>query len=136
MIRRVRTSPLLLAAALALTACASASPATPGAPRRDPNVLTAADLSADGIATLSALDAIQRLRPIWLRARGATSVTAMGDQTPVLMVNDGVQPLAALGSMRATDLTSARFISGTDATTMYGTGYVNGLIKVTTGSMR
>ena len=29
----------------------------------------------------------------------------------------------------------AQFISGPDATTLYGTGYVNGLIKVTTGAL-
>jgi hypothetical protein len=46
------------------------------------------------------------------------------DQTPF--------PLDNLRSMRTTDVESIRFMSGTDATTLHGTGYVNGLIDVRT----
>jgi hypothetical protein len=35
--------------------------------------------------------------------------------------------------MRATDVTGLEFLSGADATTLYGTGYVNGMIRVRMG---
>ena len=40
--------------------------------------------------------------------------------------------LSALRTFRTSDVQQITFMTGPDATTMYGTGYVNGLILVTT----
>jgi hypothetical protein len=44
--------------------------------------------------------------------------------------------MEVLRSMRPSDVTVVEFMSGADATTLYGTGYVNGLIRVRTGGVR
>jgi hypothetical protein len=46
------------------------------------------------------------------------------DQTPFALDN--------LKSMRTTDIETIQFMDSRDATTRYGTGYVNGLIEVRT----
>ena len=101
--------------------------------RRNPNEIAPTELSDPAIMSLNLFDAIQRLRPNWLRQRGATSVSGGNNLMPAVMVNESPSSLDVLGSMRTTDVTLVQFMSGADATTLYGTGYVNGLIKVRTG---
>jgi len=80
------------------------------------------------LAPLQQLDvyqAVQRLRPNWLRTRGNTP--------PQVMVDGARQAggLEVLRSYRAQDVSELRFISGTDATTRFGTGYDGGAIMIT-----
>ncbi len=49
------------------------------------------------------------------------------------MVNESPQPFAVLQGLRPHDVQLLEFLSGPDATTLYGTGYVNGLIRVKAG---
>jgi hypothetical protein len=114
-----------------LTACASAS-GTSG-PRRDNNMITQEELEPLGPG-VSAREAIERLRPIWLRDRGTNSPNPafVDDTMPKLMIDRAPQDLEALRSLRTNDIQTMRFISATDATTLYGTGYTNGLIEVIT----
>jgi hypothetical protein len=134
--RRIAALALALTIAAQASACAGgAAPGEARAPRRNPNQLNADELSQPAVVTLTALDAVQRLRPTWLRQRGATSVANSGSQLPAIMVNDSFQSMDALRSLRASDVQSMEFLSGADATTLYGTGYVNGLIKVKTGGV-
>ena len=125
----------VLALIVVLTACASGG-AGGGATtaRRNPNRLSTEELNDPSISSLTLLDAIQRLRPNWLRQRGAVSIAAAGDQLPQVMVNESRSSMDVLRSMRPTDVTDIEYMSGADATTLYGTGYVNGLIKVRTGT--
>jgi hypothetical protein len=133
--RRIAAIALALTVAAQLAACASGG-GTPGETRvrRNPNQLTADELSDPSVNSLTALDAVQRLRPTWLRSRGATSVSSSSGQLPAVMINDSFQTIDALGGLRATDVQTMEFLSGADATTLYGTGYVNGLIKVKVGT--
>ena len=96
--------------------------------RRDPNMLTAEDLAP--VVNLSVYDAVQRLRPNWLRPRGATSVSNMGDQMPAVMVDNAFQSIDFRRSLQVTGVNFVRFIDARDATTRYGTGYVNGIVEV------
>jgi hypothetical protein len=114
-------------------ACASGGT---GGPRTasSSNVITAEELN--GVVELNTLDAIRRLRPNWLRARAAASPTFVGPgevQQPALRM-DGVlsDDLGQLRDLPVRDVQEIRFLSATDATTLYGTGYVNGLIDVRT----
>ena len=79
-----RTGAVLLGLAIALTS-ACASTGRSGAARRDPNEITVAELAEASITSLSCLDAINRLRPGWLRQRGASSTNAAGDVLPKVM---------------------------------------------------
>jgi hypothetical protein len=134
----IRPAAFLLALTITLAACASsaggAAPAT--ARRGSSNLITAAELDQPALRSLSLYDAIQRLRPSWLRQRGATSVMNNNSLFPEVMVNDARSSIDALAGLRPSDVTSVEFMSAADATTQYGTGYVNGLIKVHTGSLR
>ena len=124
------------AVAFALAACAGGSASTESNPRRNANRITSEELEQPVVTSLTLMDAIQRLRPNWLRSRGANSLSGLGNPLPALMVNESPQPLAVLQGLRPNDVQLLEFISGPDATTLYGTGYVNGLIKVKTGGVR
>jgi hypothetical protein len=116
-----------------LAAAVSGATAQSAKPKRNPNVITEEELHAPDIASLSARDAIMRLRPNWLRERGATSLTnAPNDRVAKVMLNDVVQDISMLSGIRASEITEASYISAADATTRFGTGYVNGLINITT----
>lgn len=81
----------------------------------------------------NALDAIRRLRPAWLRA-GARPAVAVGQGTNFPRVHlNGVplQDVSALEQIDATDVREMRFLNGPDASTRFGTGYVNGAILIT-----
>ena len=117
---------------LALTVAACTTTAG-GGPRVDQSVLTAQQLDELGPG-ISAYEAIERLRPTWLRDRGVNSVSpAYADDTmPRLHIDQTPYPLDNLKSMRTNDIETIRFMGSGDATTRYGTGYVNGLIEVRT----
>ena len=73
------------------------------------------------LSDYTAFDAIRRLRPAWL-SRG----------NPTIHLN-GV-PLSSfdqLEEVSARDVREMRFLNGPDASTRYGTGYVNGAILIT-----
>lgn len=120
----------LLALSFGLSGCAGGgSGAGSGAEaigvRRSSNRIT-----ADELATVSELDlraAVNRLRPAWLRAgsRGALPAVIL-DGSPQ---GGGVD---IMSSMRAADVASLEFLSASDATTRYGTGYSAGAIVITT----
>jgi len=110
---------------IGLAGCASGGGGgSEGGPRRSTNRIV-----LDELATLQQLDcyqAIQRLRPNWLRSRGSSP--------PQILVDGSRQAggLDLLRSYRAADIEEMRFISGTDATTRFGTGFDGGAIMLTT----
>jgi hypothetical protein len=84
------------------------------------------------MATLSAYDAVRLLRPRWLQPRGNANLGG-APLLPVVMVDGaGAGVLEDLQQMIVQNVESIRFITGRDATTMYGTGYGGGVIAVTT----
>lgn len=127
---------LILAALMLPFVAACATGTTQTATSSSSTVLTAADLS--GVTELNALDAIRRLRPNWLRSRATPTPAAFasGGVLPALRVDNSERSsLDELQSMPVRDVQEIRFMSASDATTMYGTGYTNGLILVRTKGM-
>ena len=110
-----------------LPACASTGG---GGTRRDRNLLTAEELAPMNNRPL--YEAIQRLRPNWLRARANTSISVMGDVYPAVRVDNAWQTVDDLRSLQTSDVEEARYIEARDATTLFGTGYVNGIVDITT----
>lgn len=114
-------------AACGLTAVAAgcASGGGEGGPRRDPNLITAAELA--DYSNLTCYDVIQRLRPRWLQRRGS-------DQNPVVY-QDGSRVGEAegvLSGMPVNEVESLRYLDASNATTRYGTGHGAGAIEITT----
>jgi len=113
--------------ATAVAACSSTGGTSSG-PRRDPNLITAEELSE--YATLSALDVVRRLRPRWLTGRGQGS----GGMNRPQVLQDGARlgdPDNALRSIAVSDIESIRYLSASDATMRYGTNFPGGAIVVT-----
>ena len=72
---------------------------------------------------LNAYQAVERLRPNWLRRR-------LGRTPRVILGGTAGQNLGILRTIRATDVQEMRFLAARDATTRFGTGYDGGAIVV------
>ena len=105
---------------LAIAACASSGRS---GLRRDPNLITLAELN--GVSDRAAYDAIERLRPRWLTQRGRNSglPAVIWDGRPYRLDILRTMPLEQIGELE--------YISALDAATLYGTGYPSGAILVT-----
>ena len=117
----------VLALVLTLTGCAR--PPEPGTGRTSSDIITRAEIASTSFD--NAFDAVQRLRPLFLRARTtATSRTAY----PVVYV-DGIRRGApeVLRTIAASTVAEIRYLSPAVASTRYGMNIVGGVIQVTTG---
>ena len=115
----------LLAVGILGSACASSGQPGQSRPRRSRNLITADELA--GLSVLSAYDAVRQLRPAWLQVRGRSAL-------PVVFRNNarwGDDP-RSLESIRMNIVTEMRFLSASDATTRYGSGFTGGVILVVT----
>ncbi len=127
----MRTLSLALVALTLLTAACASGAGSRGGSGSGPNILIAADLQ--GFTGLSAYEALERLRPGWLRGRSAAFTQADGRVFPAVFL-DG-RPWGDLESLHQIDIIQVgemRFISASDATTRYGTGFPAGIIAVST----
>jgi outer membrane cobalamin receptor len=117
---------LVIASLAAVAACGSRSGEQ--TPRASREVITRAQI--ESMNATDAYDVVQRIRPEFLRQRGASSIQG-GAQLAVVYV-DGVRRggPTALRQLRASEVEEIRFVSGTDATTRYGTDHGGGAIEV------
>ena len=119
------------AACIVLASCAGGG--SGGSASGPYNVLTASQLRDTNTQTV--YDAIRRLRPQWLRARGRTSINAAGPDEPAVYV-DGTRygALNDLGLMDVNQVTRAEFVDPLEATTRFGTNHTGGAILIFLGS--
>ncbi len=125
--KRPKTTLLFLTAfglATGLAACASAGGSSDGSPRRNPNLITAEELV--DFPTMSALDAVRRLRPRWLQGRANLRPQVVVDGARMDNLEDALQ------SIQAASVRTMRYMSASDATMRFGTNFVGGVIEVTT----
>jgi hypothetical protein len=119
---------LVLALVAGLVACASGGRRS-GA--RETDRITFQEIEVLQVAT--AYEVVERLRPEFLRTRGATSVSNPVPQEAVVYL-DGLRQggLDALRRISKESLREIRYIDSRDATTQYGTGHRGGAILVVT----
>ena len=126
-----------------------------------PTLIMQDEMAAPGISSRTVYDAIQRLRPQWLRtgtrpantfiggvfpgggmtrANGAApdnaaqraDANAVAQMLVAVFVDDVQRTFDALKNMQASEVGSVELLSAADATTRWGTGYPNGAVLITT----
>ena len=145
---RLRALPLLPALPLLAAACGGAVQGAPSVPsptasptaspasaaataRSNGDVISAEEIRGGQFRDV--YNAVERLRPQFLRSRGATSARDVDGNLPIVFVDE--QRLGAVASMRGLPIDNVReirFIPPRDATTRWGTGYTAGVIMVVT----
>ena len=115
---------LALAAALA---CASSGAGT--GVRRDPNLITEQEIEAS--TESNAYDVVSRLRPMFLKTRGRSTINAGGSEyASVFFDGQYYGELSSLRNIVATQIHEIRYMSGPDAVSRYGMRYGSGAVDV------
>jgi hypothetical protein len=119
-------------AMLLLWGCASTQQTgSTASTRRNPNLITAEEIT--GASSKDAFEAVQLLRPQWLRTRGVSSPTSLEAIEVAVYVNGSrYGSVENLRGVPAANVIEIRYLSATDATTLYGTGNLGGAIMVKT----
>ena len=118
----------LLVAPLLLAGCLSASRSGSAEGERDSERISPEQLEAQPAGNL--YEAVQRLRPIWLRGRGPFSTTRPQSFAEVFVDDRYYGPLETLREFDVATVSEVLFLSGRDATTRFGTGYPGGVIQI------
>jgi len=116
---------------LILAAGACASPRSAPTVRRNPSIITQDEIVAS--LASDAYDAILKLRTSFLATRGPTSLRSSESAMPAVFV-DGMEygPISSLAQIPASNILEIRLLRSWEATTIYGTGYMAGVIAITT----
>ena len=115
---------------LVAVACTTGSRGS-GTPRRDRNLLTREEMAP--LESFTAWEAVQRLRPMWMRPGGVrNSANPAGHYPSVFVDGSPYGPLQALRNFRVLDLEELRYVSASDATIRYGGQYQGGIILLKT----
>ena len=134
---RVLMAAVVVAVSSGCSSSGSSNTATgaPRTPSRQQNVITAAEIAERAAEASNALQIVQKLRPQMLTTRGRFSPADSSDAgaRPKVVV-DGVAygQIENLVNVNAVSVGEIRYLNATDATTRFGTGYVGGVILVTT----
>ena len=110
-------------------ACASAG--TGAGTSHNSDVITAEEVAATHES--NAYDAINQLKPLWLKSHGQTSVnTGSSPYASVFVDNQYFGDLASLRQIIAPQIKQIRYLNGPNAVTRYGMQYGSGVIEITT----
>jgi hypothetical protein len=114
-----------------IAACASSgrsATSTGSTPSR--YVVTESELASVG--DRSAYEALEQLRPTFLRSRDPQTTSHLTPTPVAVFVNGGrTEGLDVLRTLRANTIKEMRFYEPQDANTKFGTGHNGGLIEVT-----
>lgn len=112
--------------------CASTGSSERSSSNRD--VLTRAEIDAAGPQIQTAYEAVQRLRPRFLRERSnPTAGIGANRVDPIVVYINGVRRggVAELRRIQIRNVEEIRYVRPTDATTRYGMNHGSGAIEVT-----
>lgn len=128
-VHRVASILLLLASVVVpLSSCATTGGTGSGGSTR---ILTAEQIA--DLPVITAYEAVQRVRPHWIRTRSSPT---MANPQPALAVVyvDGVRmgDVGELRRVQANEVEQMEYLSASDATNRFGTGHQGGAILVTT----
>jgi len=116
-------------AAVPLMACGTTGTTQRSGSGSSRNTITRAQLEA--MPSMTVYQAIERYRRDWLRPRGATLQTDTGRRFPtVFMDGRPYGDLEVLSQLGTEIVEEIRYMSASDATTRFGTGYPAGIIDV------
>lgn len=116
---------------LALVAACSHPRADGGGPSQSGDIITEAEIANS--QSVTAYDAVQKLRANFLTNRGKTTI--LGDTSPLPVVFlDGIEygPMSSLRNIPADHVASIRMYRAWEAGTKFGTGKTAGVIEVLT----
>ena len=122
---------LMIGLALALTvgACTHRS-GTPEVVRASRSAIITRE-EIEHAHAVTALDAIQRLRPFYLSSRGANSVLLDPQLHAVVFLNEQEYgDITVLRNVQANDIQEIRYYNGTEATQKFGAQYGGGVIQL------
>lgn len=127
-----RSTSVLIFLALPFLVGACASTGGSGVSRSSTVISTEEIDALPGLQT--AYEAVEQLRPNWLRTRGSVSLQAPAEASfPVIFMNGRrYGDMNSLRSIPINDVGSARYMSAREATTLHGTGYPAGIIDILT----
>ena len=111
-----------------LVGCA-ASAGGSGQTRSSSNVLLRAEIEGTGVTNLH--DAIQQLRPQFLRTRGNTSIMGAADQIKVYLNGTELGGISTLQTIQASSVERVEFVRGPDTAVRFGLDNPAGVIAVT-----
>jgi hypothetical protein len=99
-------------------------------PRKDANLITGDELASR--STLTARQAIEQLRPQFLRTRGTTTLGNAQTKDEIWVYVDGTRmgDLQVLNNIGVHEIREIRYLSPSEATNRYGTGHVQGAILI------
>ncbi len=100
---------------------------------RDRSILTAEEIQMQKAGAWTAYDVISRLRPEYLRSRGASSLRTTTPPTAVVYLDEiKYGNINSLKSLSADQILRIEYINASDATTRFGTDHLGGAILITT----
>ena len=118
---------LLLLSSISM-GCASGNRSSDTGVVRDSNRISQEEIQ--GLPSGTAFDAVQRLRPIWLRSRSTTIGSGARGTVSLPRVFVDERDFGTHGTLREFFLDQVEeilYLSASDATTRYGTGYPGGI---------
>ena len=122
---------MLLGLLLGVTACSMAGGGGGRSGGGSIGPITLSQVEEFGFGT--ALTVVQRLRPRWLTARTQGTLRDPSPAYAHIFLNQlYFGPLGSLDQISSTEIDRIEYINARDATTQYGTGYLGGIIRVTT----
>ena len=122
---------LVLLAVTALGCASGGTTSTSGAaPATNRNMLLREEITASGVGNMH--DAIQRLRPQFLRVRGQSSITQGGDRVAVYMDNVHLGAEDVLRTIGANGVIRVEYVNGPDTTYKFGSNHSAGVIHIIT----
>lgn len=131
--RFVRAMATLMSGTLLATACATSSASDTAASEtqtRNRNVLSGEEMERGAGDAADVHEAIAKLRPHFLRQR-PTTMSGNGEGVKVYVGNTPYGGVEALKGLRAASVRQVRYLTGPEATTLFGTGHGAGALILT-----